>query len=177
MTLTNENPRNKPSYENQFEGSLSQEGAQHPVVLDEFSMKSEPGNERLVMERVASVAEENHLKGVQLERLKTAVSEAALNAIEHGNDFKAEIPVDVKVILADGSFIVQVTDQGGDKQIPDSTHPDLDAKLAGLQSPRGWGLFLIKNMVDEMNIQKDANHHTIELIFKMKEEPATGESM
>ena len=27
--------------------------------------------------------------------------------------------------------------------------PDLEAKLAGLQTPRGWGLFLIGNMVDE----------------------------
>ena len=27
--------------------------------------------------------------------------------------------------------------------------PDIEAKLAGLQRPRGWGLFLIKNMVDE----------------------------
>jgi hypothetical protein len=45
--------------------------------------------------------------------------------------------------------------------------PDLDAKLAGLQSPRGWGLFLIKNMVDEMNIITDDTHHTVELIVRL----------
>jgi anti-sigma regulatory factor (Ser/Thr protein kinase) len=49
--------------------------------------------------------------------------------------------------------------------IPEAQTPNLEAKLAGLQSPRGWGLFLIKNMVDEMNITSDEIHHAVELIF------------
>jgi len=52
--------------------------------------------------------------------------------------------------------------------IPEPETPDLEAKLAGLQSPRGWGLFLIKNMVDDMNIEADEVHHTIELIFNLE---------
>jgi serine/threonine-protein kinase RsbW len=46
--------------------------------------------------------------------------------------------------------------------------PDLEAKLKGARSPRGWGLFLIKNMVDEMHITSDAVHHTIELVVYLK---------
>ena len=42
--------------------------------------------------------------------------------------------------------------------------PDLAAKLDGAQTPRGWGLFLIKSMVDEMNVTGDERHHTVELI-------------
>ena len=42
-----------------------------------------------------------------------------------------------------------ITDEGGETEIPDTEAPDLDAKLEGLQSPRGWGLFLIQSMVDE----------------------------
>ncbi len=30
--------------------------------------------------------------------------------------------------------------------------PDLDAKLEGRQKPRGWGLFLIRHMVDGMDV-------------------------
>jgi hypothetical protein len=45
--------------------------------------------------------------------------------------------------------------------------PDLEAKLAGMQSPRGWGLFLIQNMVDEMNVTGDEHHHTVELILHL----------
>jgi anti-sigma regulatory factor (Ser/Thr protein kinase) len=54
--------------------------------------------------------------------------------------------------------------------VPDPETPDLEAKLEGLQSPRGWGLFLIKNMVDEMNVHQDATRrHTLELVFNLKE--------
>ena len=45
--------------------------------------------------------------------------------------------------------------------------PDLELKLAGEQTPRGWGLFLIKNMVDEMNVSSDDTHHTIELVMNL----------
>lgn len=64
---------------------------------------------------------------------------------------------------------VHITNQGSGKPINDAATSDLEAILAGEQSPRGWGLFLIKNMVDEMNIQQDDRHHTIELIVKFAE--------
>ena len=64
---------------------------------------------------------------------------------------------------------MRITDFGGGKQIPEPVKPDLDAKLAGLQSPRGWGLFLIENMVDEMNVLADETHHMVELIMKFEE--------
>ena len=43
-------------------------------------------------------------------------------------------------------------------------------KLAELQTPRGWGLFLIKNMVDEMHVTNDVDHHTVELIVYLEGE-------
>ena len=46
---------------------------------------------------------------------------------------------------------------------------DLTAKLAGQQSPRGWGLFLIQNMVDEMHVTTDDVHHTVELVIHLTE--------
>jgi anti-sigma regulatory factor (Ser/Thr protein kinase) len=47
--------------------------------------------------------------------------------------------------------------------------PDLEAKLQNMQTPRGWGLFLVKNMVDEMRVSGDENHHTVELILHLQE--------
>ena len=32
-----------------------------------------------------------------------------------------------------------------------------------MQTPRGWGLFLIRSMVDEMHVSSDEGHHTVEL--------------
>ena len=107
-----------------------------------------------------------------IERIKTAVAEAAMNAIEHGNHFRAERPTDVQVLAGAQQVVVRITDQGGHHPMPEVETPDLQAKLAGLQSPRGWGLFLIRNMADEMNLYGDEQHHTIELIFDLAQEKA-----
>lgn len=139
-------------------------------TVAEFSVPSQPGNEREAMQQVVA-AVGDLLPAAQLEKLKTAVAEATMNAIEHGNQNRAELPVDVKVSTSEGAIRVCITDRGSATKIPESTSPDLDAKLAGLQTPRGWGLFLIKNMVDEMNIFGDDAHHTLELIVRYKGEP------
>jgi anti-sigma regulatory factor (Ser/Thr protein kinase) len=91
-----------------------------------------------------------------------------MNAMEHGNRYEAELPVAVRVLVVDGALRIQITDRGGDRAIPAAETPDLEAKLAGLQKPRGWGLFLIKNMVDEMEVTSDETHHTVELVFHLE---------
>ena len=40
---------------------------------------------------------------------------------------------------------------------PEAEAPDLEAKLAGEQKPRGWGLFLIQNMVDDVRVASDGS--------------------
>lgn len=130
-----------------------------------FQLRSEPGNERIAMQRVADAVADLDLPSAQVEQLKTAVAEATMNAIEHGNKNNPSLPVDIEVHTSDRAVMVRVTDQGTDLLELAPQPPDLEAKLAGLQSPRGWGLFLIKNMVDEMRIADDSRHNTIELIF------------
>src|SRR5919108_547216 len=49
-----------------------------------------------------------------------------------------ELPVEVRVVCDDDDVKVRITDQGGDRAIPEVEAPDLEAKLAGLQTPRGW---------------------------------------
>jgi anti-sigma regulatory factor (Ser/Thr protein kinase) len=110
------------------------------------------------------------LEGARLERLKTAVGEATMNAIEHGNHNRPELPVEIRVVTDDTDLKVQITDQGGERPIPEVETPDLEAKLAGLQTPRGWGLFLIQEMVDDLRTAVDEHHHTIELVMHLKEE-------
>jgi anti-sigma regulatory factor (Ser/Thr protein kinase) len=99
------------------------------------------------------------------------VGEATMNAIEHGNGNRPELPVEVSVVANQADLLVRITDQGGERPIPEVEAPDLEAKLAGLQTPRGWGLFLIKNMVDELHTTVDEHHHTIELVMHLKETP------
>ncbi|HET7312131.1 MAG TPA: ATP-binding protein [Mycobacteriales bacterium] len=137
-------------------------------VLVSFSVPSEPGNERLALARVADAVAGSGLTGDQLERLKTAVAEATMNAIEHGNHNRAELAVDVTVAAVDHGVAVSIVDQGGAHAPAPETPvelPDLDLKLAGLQTPRGWGLFLIQNMVDAMDVSIDGDLHTVRLVM------------
>ena len=91
-----------------------------------------------------------------------------MNAIEHGNESRHELQVSVRVLASDAELRVQITDEGGERPIPAAEAPDLEAKLAGLQKPRGWGLFLIQNMVDSMEVSVEGSHHTVELIVHLK---------
>ena len=142
-------------------------GVSDEEVLVDFMVESVPGNERQVMDRVAKVVDDIGLAPERVERLKTAVAEAAMNAIEHGNKGQRELLVAVRVAMAEGDLIVRITDQGGGAEIPEAETPDLEAKLAGLQKPRGWGLFLIKNMVDDLRVHTDERHHTVELVLHL----------
>jgi anti-sigma regulatory factor (Ser/Thr protein kinase) len=138
-----------------------------PRRLDAFELPSEPGNERLALARVAECVRGLGLPDGRLEKLKTAVAEATMNAIEHGNQNRAEIPVEVEVTQNGDEIIVAISDQGG---APEKTgpaeEPDLLKKLDGGQSPRGWGLFLIRNMVDAMDITTNGQRHTIWLTMR-----------
>jgi anti-sigma regulatory factor (Ser/Thr protein kinase) len=139
-----------------------------PRRLDTFTLASEPGNERLALARVAGTVAGLGLSEARLERLKTAVAEATMNAIEHGNGNRPEIPVEVEVTQSGDEIIVAISDHGGEEHTSTSApdEPDLIKKLDGDQSPRGWGLFLIRNMVDAMNVTTDGQRHTIWLTMR-----------
>jgi serine phosphatase RsbU (regulator of sigma subunit)/anti-sigma regulatory factor (Ser/Thr protein kinase) len=137
-------------------------------TLATFDWPSEPGNERLAMAQVAEAVAGLDLPPARLERLKTAVAEATMNAMEHGNKYQPDVLVNFVVRASDSKVSILITDQGGEKPIPEATTPDLEAKLAGLQTPRGWGLFLIQNMVDDVNVSSDGDSHTVELVMRLK---------
>jgi anti-sigma regulatory factor (Ser/Thr protein kinase) len=134
-----------------------------------FTLASEPGNERLALARVAESVAGLGLPAARLERLKTAVAEATMNAIEHGNGNRAELPVEVEVTKDGDEITVAITDQGGHQAHQGdqpNENPDLLKKLEGAQTPRGWGLFLIRNMVDAMDVTTDGQRHTILLTMR-----------
>ena len=144
-------------------------------ILADFSLPSERGNERRAMEEVARAVSELGLPQRTLERLKTAVAEATMNAMEHGNRYIPEVPVQIQVYLLAECLLVRIIDRGsGPPPSPDAQTPDLEAKLEGEQTPRGWGLFLIRNMVDEMRISGNPDHHTIELVIYLEGDKDAG---
>lgn len=135
-----------------------------------FRLPSIEGNERIAIDTISEAVAPLGLAPAKLERLKTAVGETVMNAIEHGNRNNPDLEVGVEVASTDSALMVRVTDQGGDLEIPDAETPDIEAKLAGEQTPRGWGLFLVSQMVDQVNRTTANGTHVVELVMNREGE-------
>jgi hypothetical protein len=94
-----------------------------------------------------------------------------MNAMEHSYGYDPEKRVKINVHTSPESVSVLITDYGGEGSIPEETHPDLEAKLAGVESTRGWGLYLMRKMVDEVNITREGNAQVVDLVMYLHEDP------
>jgi anti-sigma regulatory factor (Ser/Thr protein kinase) len=74
----------------------------------------------------------------------------------------------VSVSRAAGKLIVRVFDAGTEVPSISPEIPDLEAKLAGRESPRGWGLFLMRAMVDDVRVIPSPSGKTTELILNLE---------
>ena len=133
-------------------------------VVAELSVPGEQGGEVAVIERLESELAQIGVGDRVTERLKTAVAEATMNAMEHGNGFDPNLLVEVRILASPSHIEVHVTDEGQTTPLPEVSDPDIDAKLAGEQSPRGWGIFLIRNMVDDLRVTTHDGRQRLELV-------------
>ena len=93
-----------------------------------------------------------------------------MNAIEYGSKGNPDVPVDLVVETTAESIVVRITDRALSGAVPtDAEAPDIELKLAGEQKPRGWGLFLIRNMVDSMDVTGDGSTQTVTLTMAREE--------
>ena len=143
--------------------SVADGAAEDASRCSAFTIEGAIGNERAAMQRVAEAVAPLGLEPARLERLKTAVAETVMNAIEYGSQGDPAVPVDVRVDADADTIRVRVTDRALSGPVPDAEMPDLDAKLEGRQKPRGWGLFLIRHMVDGMDVHAADGLQTVTL--------------
>ena len=119
----------------------------------EVRLPSELGFEKVAMSTAASMATMMGFSADRVEDLKTAVAEACINAIEHGNQLNDSLTVGVVLSSLDDELEVKVIDDGsGVEDAP--TSPDIDRKMLGEEDPRGMGMFLIQALVDEAEWHK-----------------------
>ncbi len=114
----------------------------------EVRVPSRMGYEKVAMSTAASVAKLMGFSEDRVEDLKTALAEACINAIEHGNHLDDQLSVGVFLSVDDDRLEVRVVDEGeGMNHRP--AVPDIDRKMLGDEDPRGMGMFLIQALVDE----------------------------
>ncbi len=125
---------------------METEGTRGRMMTTVVRLPSELGYEKVAMASVATIAKRMGFSPDRVEDIKTAVAEACLNAIEHGNQMNVSLPVTVELREDNAALEICVSDQGK-KQIPcqlpcPGDHP----------SNRHWGLFLIQRLVDEFSL-------------------------
>jgi serine/threonine-protein kinase RsbW len=117
----------------------------------ELHIPSVMGYEKIAMECAASMAKKMGFTEDRIEDLKTAVAEACLNAIEHGNKMDTSTRVGITLTAEESRLQVSVKDEGkGIDQVPT---PSIESKIKGEDKPRGWGIFLIKKLVNEVTFE------------------------
>jgi serine/threonine-protein kinase RsbW len=114
----------------------------------EVRLPSRMGFEKVAMSTASAVAKLMGFRDDRIEDLKTAVAEACINAIEHGNRLNEKLSVGVILSAREDALEVKVIDDGkGMTRKP--AKPDIDRKMHGDEGPRGMGMFLIQALVDE----------------------------
>ena len=117
----------------------------------ELHIPSVMGYEKIAMECAASMAKKMGFTENRIEDLKTAVAEACLNAIEHGNKMDTSTKVGITLTVEESKLQVLVKDQG--KGLDKITVPNIENKIEGKDQPRGWGIFLIKRLMNEVTFE------------------------
>jgi len=120
----------------------------------ELRIPSRMGFEKVAMSTASSVARLMGFPDERIEDLKTAIAEACINAIEHGNHLNENLCVAVTLSARKDGLEIKVLDDGrGILKAP--TKPDIDRKMHGEEDARGMGMFLIQALVDEAEWVKD----------------------
>ena len=133
----------------------------------ELSLPSALGCEKVAMDFAAAVAETMHVPADRVEDLKTAVAEACINAIEHGNKLDANVKIGITLTVGDGRLQVAVQDEG--TGIGDVETPDIDQKVEGDERRRGWGVVLIKSLMDEVSFESTPEgHNVVKMMIHLK---------
>jgi serine/threonine-protein kinase RsbW len=111
------------------------------------------GAEKEAIKKAVTVAEKMGFARDRIEDLKTALAEACINAIEHGNKFDQNKKVRVTLSADTNSLQVIVYDEGDGidpKKIPQKRVRD-----DGFPCRRGYGVFLITNLMNEFYFEKN----------------------
>lgn len=120
--------------------------------LVELQLPNILGSEKVAIEKAVTIAEKMGFSSDRIEDLKTAIAEACINAIEHGNKFDEDTKVGIRLSADNNSLEVVIQDDGSG--IDKEKIPKERIDKNGMPKRRGYGVFLIKNLVNEFSFDK-----------------------
>jgi serine/threonine-protein kinase RsbW len=139
-----------------------------PQVI-ELRIPKERRFEKVARASAAGIARQAGLPENRVEDVKTAVSEAVLNAIEHSQIGEPSQKILLTFTTDASRLKIDVKDQGAAFDPGKVQTPCIQEKLAPEASKRGWGLYLIEKLADECNIESvEGEGNTISMVIHLK---------
>jgi anti-sigma regulatory factor (Ser/Thr protein kinase) len=91
--------------------------------------------------------------------------------MEHAHHMDGDIPVRIRLTMESSALHIEVEDQGkGFAKMPPP--PDLRAMIEEGTSTRGWGLFLIRHLTDELTFEHTPEGgHVVHMILRLPSGP------
>jgi serine/threonine-protein kinase RsbW len=122
------------------------------------NIPSDPIFERVVRASASEIGQAVGLTPERIEDLKLAVSEAVNNAIDHGNQRETTKLVEVTFALDQEKLEVRIRDQGeGLDHEVDFSRQVVEEQNLESGMLRGFGLYLISELVDDCEISSSQN--------------------
>ncbi|HRS53092.1 MAG TPA: ATP-binding protein [Bacteroidales bacterium] len=131
------------------------------MKIQELSINSIPENLRLVEKFIEEVCDYYNITDMYFGNILISITEAAANAIIHGNKCDANKKVNITVKFVKGGLLFTVEDEGEGfdyNNIPDPTEAEEEATV-------GRGLFVMRSLSDKIEFLN--NGRTVVMMFEI----------
>lgn len=121
-------------------------------------------NMELVATQTSEVVSKHmSLSEEQSGEISMALIEACINAFEH-SETKSEIYI--HFIISEDDLTIKVIDKGKGFDASKIKIPEIDNKINTNERKRGWGIMLIKELMDSVDFESDHTGTTLTMVKK-----------
>jgi serine/threonine-protein kinase RsbW len=125
-----------------------------------LKIPSKLGYERIILSTFNELGDIIKMPENKKNDVLTAIAEACINAIEHGNKEDKNRCIRIIINFKPGLVNVSIKDQGKGYE-KNYFEPDIESKLNKDARKRGWGTFLIKKLVENVKTKRERDGFTI----------------
>jgi len=120
-----------------------------------FSIPSKPEYVGVARLAISSIANRAGFDYEAIEDIKVAVAEGCTNAICHGKNSECQ-NYDIECTVETNKLIIQIKDNGCGFDTAKYSEPNLE-----VLKEKGMGIYIIKTLMDEVEVLKNNNSGTI----------------
>lgn len=136
--------------------------------VERMSIPAEADRELEVADRAGELAISVGLSPDEADEVRLAVVEAVINAVEHGRSDEGRVHVSFSTSRSPARLAVTIGDSGSGFDPSLVKVPDITEKIGTTQRKRGWGLKIMRSLMDEVLIESTEAGTRVTLIKKGK---------